>query len=46
MKSDNLAAMMADSARKLMNQAVQARREGRLADAKRNWTEALALCRR
>jgi tetratricopeptide (TPR) repeat protein len=46
MKSDNLAAIMADSARTLMNQAVQARREGRLADANRNWTEALALCRR
>jgi hypothetical protein len=28
-----------------MNQAVQTRREGRLADAKRDWTEAFALCR-
>lgn len=36
---------MGDPVQRLMNQAAQARREGRLADAKRGWTEAISLCR-
>ena len=36
---------MGDPVERLMNQAAQARREGRLADAKRGWTEAISLCR-
>jgi len=40
-----LPAIMGDPAQKLMEQAVQARREGRLADAQRGWTEAVSLCR-
>jgi len=36
---------MSDVADKLMQQAVQARKEKRLADAKRDWAEAVELCR-
>lgn len=36
---------MGDPVQRLMNQAAQARREGRLADAERGWTEAISLCR-
>jgi tetratricopeptide (TPR) repeat protein len=42
---DTLAAEMSDVADKLMQQAVQARKEKRLDDAKRDWAEALELCR-
>ena len=45
MDSDNLPLIMGDRAHRLMEQAAQARREGRLADAKRGWTEAVSLCR-
>jgi tetratricopeptide (TPR) repeat protein len=45
MDRDNLPAIMGDPAHRLMNRAAQARREGRLADAKRGWTEAVSLCR-
>jgi tetratricopeptide (TPR) repeat protein len=45
MESDHRPAIMGDPAQRLMEQAAQARREGRLADAKRGWTEAVSLCR-
>src|SRR6516164_11582565 len=36
---------MGDPVERLMEQAAQARREGRPADAKRGWTEDFSLCR-
>jgi tetratricopeptide (TPR) repeat protein len=42
---DTLTAGMSDVADKLTQQAVQARKEKRLADAKRDWAEAVELCR-
>src|ERR1700741_4672972 len=42
---DTLTAGMSDVPDKLMQQAVQARKEKRLADAQRDWAEAVELCR-
>jgi tetratricopeptide (TPR) repeat protein len=41
---DTLTAGMSDLADQLMREAVQARKEKRLADAKRDWAEAVELC--
>lgn len=44
-RGDTLAAEMSDVADKLMREAVQARKEKRLPDAKRDWAAVVELCR-